>query len=170
KERRDVPVQFLALRSFDVQVLGELPAQVDIGVVVGETHGAAAAEPQEQAEEQEAKHRYQKVSTVIWPGARRRCLRKPRSTSAVVTSFTISGLPHSMNCERSGANVPAAASSRPSRIAAGIRPSSEPACGSRLTNVTERNWSPCRRCASSIRSRYTSSLACRAAWTRITRR
>ena len=38
----------------------------------------------------------------------------------------MSGLPHSMNCERSGANVPAAASSRPSSVTARSRDSPVP--------------------------------------------
>src|SRR4029079_14197814 len=137
QERVDVPIEVVALGFVDVQVLRELPTQVDVGVVVGEAHRAAARDRQQQADQERTVRGYQNVSTVMWPGARRRCLRKPRSPSAAVASFTMSGLPHSMNCERSGANGPAAASSRPSRIAAGIRPGSDPACGSRLTNVTE---------------------------------
>ena len=44
--------------------------------------------------------------------------------------------PHNMTCERWSIVTPAAVSSRPSRIAAGMRPASDPGAGSRLTKVT----------------------------------
>ena len=80
--------------------------------------------------------RYQKLSTVIWPGLRRRCLRRPRSTSAAVASFSISRVAaehdlRALDRAAAAAAFQAAVADR-RRDAAG----SEPGAASRLTKVT----------------------------------
>src|SRR5688572_2205214 len=134
----DAVVELLGVVAFQIEIAVDLPAQVGIGVLVGKAHRAAAAnQPGQQNKERRPGKSYQKLSTVMCPGFLRRCLRSPRSTSALVASLSISGLPHSMTWQRSSSFAPAAAaSSPPSRIAAGMRPASDPAWGSRLTKVT----------------------------------
>src|SRR3954462_15495872 len=136
-----------------IQVAREAPAQERIGVVVRQAHGAAAGQKGD-GQENDADASgipHQKLSTVIWPGARRLCFRSPRSASAALASFSMSGLPQRRKCELCGLKVkPAAASSRPSRIAAGILPAREAGAASRLTKETY--FSPCFRCNSKMSS------------------
>ena len=135
----DALVQLVGHRALEIEVQIDAPAQVSFGIVVDETHRAARRQQHGKNcyQQKSASPLHQKLSTVIWPGARRRCLRMPRDTSAAVASFSMAGLPQSMTCELPGASSrPAAASRRPSAIAAGMRPASEPGALSRLTNVT----------------------------------
>src|SRR5688572_25826793 len=133
----DPVIELLGVIALHVQVAAHLPAHIRIGVLIGEAQRAAAAhERGKRKNGPQLEKTYQKLSTVIWPGTRRRCLRRPRSASAAEASLSISGLPHSITWERSSTARAAAASSLPSRIAAGMRPASDPAAASRLTNVT----------------------------------
>src|SRR5687767_8012744 len=167
EEGVDAVVELVGGVAVHVEVGAGAPADVRVGVVVREPHRAAAGKDragrQRRHQPQGALH--QKLSTVMCPGLRRRCLRRPRAISAAVVSFSMSGLPHSMTCEVSASGSPAAASSRPSASAAGMRPASDPGDASRLTKVTYLrflNWP--------IISRYTSSRACLTACTRTTLR
>src|SRR5438094_843408 len=135
----DALVELRGLLAMDIEIISRAPAQPRIGVVVGQPDRAAAGE-QRQRDENHAQPQgdaHQKLSTLIWPGLRRRCLRRPRSTSAAVASFSMSGFPHSNTWDDSGAILtPAACSSRPSRTAAGMRPDNDPGWGSLLTKLT----------------------------------
>src|SRR5207237_2857237 len=130
----DALVHLLGRLAMQIKVRSGLPFEVSVGVFVNDARGAAAA--QAERDEQDKTKFHQKLSTLMCPGARRRCLRSPRSMSTAVVSLSMSGLPHSMKCERAEIARPAAASSRPSLIAAGMRPASEPERVSRLTMVT----------------------------------
>src|SRR3954464_5046131 len=128
-------VELIGHLALAVEIARPAPMDVSVGVVVDEPHCAATRQHEDKQECAEPLH--QKLSTVICPGARRRCLRIPRLTRAAVASFSICGLPQSMTCEFCGVSaMPAAFASRPSLIAAGIRPASAPRAFSRLTNVT----------------------------------
>src|SRR6476646_8708618 len=135
QEAGDCRVERLRHLAIDFEVVGGTPADVGVGVVIRETHRAAGGE--QDADQERAENPHQKLSTVIWPGARRRCFFMPRKASAACTSFSICGLPQSMTCEFAAVSAtPAAASSRPSAMAAGMRPASEPGAASRLTKET----------------------------------
>src|SRR5205085_9984826 len=135
EKRGNALIELRARRIVELDVMRGAPMQVSVGVIVDEARRAAARERQH--EQKYVSELYQKLSTVMWPGVRRRCLRIPRATSAAVASRSICGLPQSMTWAVSGASLrPAAFSRRPSAIAAGMRPASEPAAFSRLTKLT----------------------------------
>src|SRR5204862_3469049 len=96
-EGRDALVQLVGQRAMQVEIMLDAPAQVGVGVFVREPHHAAAAQQRRYKNYKEPLH--QKLSTVMCPGARRRCLRMPRAASAACASFSMSGLPQSMTCE-----------------------------------------------------------------------
>src|SRR5258706_8096770 len=152
EESGQAPVELLGLRALEIEVVVRLPAQKDVGVLIGEARGAAGRQQRQREENEKPFCFHQKLSTVICPGVPRRFLRKPRSASAAAASFSIAGLPHSMNCERSGEIGRAAASRRPSRMAAGIRPSSAWGVFSLERNLTVLNCLPCSRPTASIKS------------------
>src|SRR2546427_5348452 len=135
----DALVELVGHLGIEVEIAVGAIEKVGIGVFVREAQrGAAAEDPRGAQRECDFQHGFhQKLSTVMWPGARRRCLRRPRSISSAVVSFSMSGLPHSITCELSAASLrPAAASSCPSRNSAGMRPRSDPGTSSRLTTGT----------------------------------
>src|SRR6185503_20417310 len=132
-------LELLGLRALEIEVAVGLPAQVHVGVFIGKARDAASLQQGERQKNEKPFCFHQKLSTVMWPGVRRRFLRKPRSTSAAVASLSICGLPQSMNCERSAEMGWATASRRPSRIAAGIRPSSALGVFSLDVNLTDTN-------------------------------
>src|SRR5207302_4423482 len=138
-ERSDALVELVGLLAVHVEIVSGERAQPGIGVVVSEPDRAAAGEQPERdgnrAQPQAGAH--QKLSTLIWPGVRRRCLRRPRSASAALASCSMAGFPHNNTWDDSGAILrPAACSSRPSRTAAGMRPDNDPGWGSLLTKLT----------------------------------
>src|SRR2546421_4678471 len=130
----DALVHLLGRLAMQIKVRSGLPFEVSVGVFVNDARGAAAA--QAERDEQDKTKFHQKLSTLMCPAARRRCLRSPRSISTAGVSLSMSGLPHSMKSERAEIARPAASSRRPSFIAAGIRPVMEPAWDSRLTMGT----------------------------------
>jgi hypothetical protein len=95
----DPVVELVGLVALQVDVSAGFPAQVGIRVLVGEAQRAAAARKERRRQdEKDFQSRYQKLSTVMCPGLRRRCLRSPRSASAAWASFSISGFPQSITC------------------------------------------------------------------------
>src|SRR4051812_26629862 len=104
-------VELIRILTMHIQVAGKAPAQERIRVVVSQPHRAAARQNGEHHESDACASgaAHQKLSTVIWPGARRRCFRSPRSARTAVASFSMSGLPQRSTWEVCGLKVRPAA-------------------------------------------------------------
>src|SRR5207344_701951 len=100
EEGVDALVELVGRRTVHVEVGARAPAQIGVGVVVRKAQRAAARSESRDGKAGDDGERapHQKLSTEMWPGLRRRCLRSPRAMSAAVVSFSMSGLPHSMIC------------------------------------------------------------------------